>query len=53
VVERFLALARRLDEDAKIGARLLLPDEFGLRAVLAGSYGDSVHSTMMVLVALG
>ena len=29
VVERFLALARRLDEDAKIGARLLLADEFG------------------------
>src|SRR5262249_31774599 len=27
VVERFLALARRLDEDAQVGARLLLADE--------------------------
>ena len=31
VVERFAAVARRLDEDAEVGARLLLADELGER----------------------
>ncbi len=32
VVERLAALARRLDEDLEVGARLLLTDELGERA---------------------
>jgi hypothetical protein len=29
MIERLAALARRLDEDGEVLARLLLPDEFG------------------------
>ena len=47
VVERLVALARRLDEDAEIGARLLLPDEFGqplrtkrsVRSIVVAAFG--------------
>ena len=48
VVERFLARARRLDEDREISARLLLADEFGeplrpqrgVRVIVARFGGD-------------
>ena len=48
VIERFLARARRLDEDREIFARLLLADEFGkflrpqrgLRRVLVAALGS-------------
>ena len=40
VVEGFAAIARRLDENAEVGARLLLADELGERLRTQRSFGD-------------